>query len=317
MFEPNERFKYSNIGYGLLGLIIEAASGMPFGDYVRAHIVAPLGLVRTGPDWDAARAGEYSSGHTAALTPTQVRRRIAHVDTKALAAATGAYSTATELSAYFDAQRIGSGRLLSDASKRMMRRTESSVVVDHVVRHYGLGFELQQHRGVDVIGHGGGYPGHISRTWVDDAAELVVCVLTNSIDGPADMLAAGAMSLLHLALDQPQHERHAAPAVPAGRFASMWSVLDIVRLGSSVFAIPPGSPDPGAAAMRLQEDGTRLLTTLDAGFAPSGEPLVVRRGSCGAVESIVFGGITMWPIEQFSRALSSPVPTEILVRMSL
>ena len=30
----NDRFKYSNIGYGLLGLIIEAAFGMPYNAYV-------------------------------------------------------------------------------------------------------------------------------------------------------------------------------------------------------------------------------------------------------------------------------------------
>src|SRR5579875_740070 len=41
---PNDTFKYSNIGYSLLGLVIEAASGLPYNEYVTRHIVDRLGL---------------------------------------------------------------------------------------------------------------------------------------------------------------------------------------------------------------------------------------------------------------------------------
>lgn len=40
-FTPGARVAYSNIGYSLLGLIIEKASGMPYIDYVRQNILAP------------------------------------------------------------------------------------------------------------------------------------------------------------------------------------------------------------------------------------------------------------------------------------
>lgn len=42
--QPNARFAYSNLGYVLLGQIIENASGMPYEQYVRDHILRPLGL---------------------------------------------------------------------------------------------------------------------------------------------------------------------------------------------------------------------------------------------------------------------------------
>ncbi len=314
---PNEQFKYSNIGYGLIGLVIERSSGEAFSDYVRSNIVAPLGLTHTGPEWEIARANEFAAGHTAALTPTDVRRRITHVDTHALAAATGVYSTAAELSSYYDAHRLGSGKLLSDASKRLMRRPESSISVGRVLRHYGLGFELQQHNGIEVIGHGGGYPGHVSRSWLDETSGLVVCVLTNSIDGPADALAEGALSLMHLALDYTHQDDSDAVEVPVGRFASLWSVLDVVRLGGGVYAIPLGSPEPAASGMRLEVVDGQWRTAIAAGFTPTGEPIVVRHGAGGAIESIVVGGITMWPMDDFRHALSTSVPAELLVRMSL
>jgi CubicO group peptidase (beta-lactamase class C family) len=41
---PGTRYAYSNIGYWLLGSIVERASGEHFTSYVRAHVLQPLGV---------------------------------------------------------------------------------------------------------------------------------------------------------------------------------------------------------------------------------------------------------------------------------
>jgi CubicO group peptidase (beta-lactamase class C family) len=41
--QPGTRYAYSNFGYFLLGRVIEQISGMPYGEYVRQHVQAPLG----------------------------------------------------------------------------------------------------------------------------------------------------------------------------------------------------------------------------------------------------------------------------------
>jgi CubicO group peptidase (beta-lactamase class C family) len=43
-FRPGTKYGYSNIGYWLLGPIVERASGEVFGSYVRKHILAPLDI---------------------------------------------------------------------------------------------------------------------------------------------------------------------------------------------------------------------------------------------------------------------------------
>jgi CubicO group peptidase (beta-lactamase class C family) len=43
-FPPGTKYRYSNIGYWLLGCIVERASGEPFPSYVREHILQPLGI---------------------------------------------------------------------------------------------------------------------------------------------------------------------------------------------------------------------------------------------------------------------------------
>lgn len=43
-FDPGERYAYSNFGYCLLGRVIEAVSEQSYEDYVRAHVLAPIGI---------------------------------------------------------------------------------------------------------------------------------------------------------------------------------------------------------------------------------------------------------------------------------
>jgi CubicO group peptidase (beta-lactamase class C family) len=47
-FAPGERTGYSNAGFILLGLVVESVSQKPYQQYVRDHIILPLGLSRTG-----------------------------------------------------------------------------------------------------------------------------------------------------------------------------------------------------------------------------------------------------------------------------
>ena len=41
---PGDFFEYSNLGYDLLGVVVERASGQSFPDFVHAHIFGPLGM---------------------------------------------------------------------------------------------------------------------------------------------------------------------------------------------------------------------------------------------------------------------------------
>jgi hypothetical protein len=46
-FNPGEKHVYSNFGYAILGRVIERVSGMPYEEYVRAHVLQPVGANRT------------------------------------------------------------------------------------------------------------------------------------------------------------------------------------------------------------------------------------------------------------------------------
>ncbi len=46
-FEPGNQFRYSNTGFCLLSLVVEKASGEPFGQFLAENIFRPLGMDRT------------------------------------------------------------------------------------------------------------------------------------------------------------------------------------------------------------------------------------------------------------------------------
>ncbi len=48
--EPGTTYAYSNIAASLAAYLVEAATGMPFDQYVKAHILQPLGMNNTGYD---------------------------------------------------------------------------------------------------------------------------------------------------------------------------------------------------------------------------------------------------------------------------
>jgi len=45
--KPGTQLNYSNIGFGLLGLLVEQLSGVPFDEYCRINIFEPLGMTKT------------------------------------------------------------------------------------------------------------------------------------------------------------------------------------------------------------------------------------------------------------------------------
>ena len=304
----NERFKYSNVGYSLLGLIVEHVSGTPFRDYVIAHVIGPLGLTDTGPDLDEARRGDYAAGHTA-LAYANERIPIDHIDTGAMSAATGLYSTASDLARYAAAHFEGDDRLIGADAKRQMQHGEWKI--DGTESEYGLGFEIVTIGERRVLGHGGGYPGHITRTYFDPKDRLAVCVFTNAIDGPALGMATAAIKLVDLARrSEPDPAAAGAGAVDldtfCGRFASLWSVYDIAVLGGRLYQLSPGLIDPTLAPTRLEVVNSDTLRIADTvGYGSRGETMTFDRDADGSIRSVRGGsGSIAYPVEQFRAAIA-------------
>jgi CubicO group peptidase (beta-lactamase class C family) len=298
VLEDNDRFKYSNIGYGLLGLVIEAVTGTSYNEHVQTAIVAKLGLGDLGPELDPSRSTQYAAGYSAYAYADQ-RVPIEHVDTRALASATGFYGNAHDLVSYWSAHLSGDERLLTDASKRQMQHGLWKTTEEDGPR-YGLGLMINQVAKRDVFGHGGGYPGHITRSMVDADRRIAVSVLTNAIDGPAAQLTEGLLKLIDLAESKDRGEGDLARFT--GRFANLWGVTDIALLGGRLYQIDPTAADPTAEPTTLElSSDTTLRVASGSGFGGFGEQLRFAFAADGQIESVRgSGGLVSKPIEHYS-----------------
>ncbi len=312
VYQPGEHFKYTNVGYSLLGLAIEHASGVSYHDYVQTSIIEPLGLTATGPEWTPELTDRFAAGHTGLIDGAEPRQAIGHIDTRGMAAATGFYSTAEDLVRYAAAHFHGADELLDDHSKRLIQRDESTVVAHGAeLGTYGLGMDVTKIGERRLVGHSGGYPGHITRTYPDPVGQLAVSVLTNCIGGPATTLANGVIKLLDLAAGD--HEPDPAAADHdlsrfTGQFANLMGVGQIALLGGRLVGFYAAAPDPteGYDELRVVDENT-LQAQPEPGFGLAGEPVRFSWAADGSVESVRYGGGTRWPIDAFLARRSAQI----------
>jgi len=64
LFEPGSRYKYSNTGYYLLALVIEAVTGKTYEQNLRERILEPLGLENTGVEKPDRIVTNHARGYT-------------------------------------------------------------------------------------------------------------------------------------------------------------------------------------------------------------------------------------------------------------
>lgn len=317
--QPESTFKYTNIGFSLLGMIIGDAAGSTYNDYTKTAIVEKLGLTNTGPELDESRIDEYAGGHSGLHSWTE-RQTIPHVDTHAMAAATGFYSTAEDMVQFASAHFFGDDRLISDRSKNEMQRPMWTGLAPEAPQDgYGYGTTIHYYNGHRMVGHSGGYPGHITRTMWDPNEGLAISVLTNSVDGPAEELAAGILKILDNARSVPSKAplssgltNSAALEPPAdadpsidlnsftGRFAAVWGVTDVYLLGGKLYAGSPVGPSPHTMAAELAVvDANTLKIMGGSPYGSQGEHYRYERDADGNILSVFTGGMRAWPIEAY------------------
>lgn len=308
-FGANEYFKYSNYGYSVVGQIIESVSGRSFRDFVAEAITGPLGLPRLTADLSTGADGSHpdlAAGHSLLLDGDDELFALRNPSTGSMAAATGFVACANDLSAYASAHVTGDERLLADSSKRLMQRTESIVSADdEEIGRYALGLELHTIGKHSFVGHSGGFPGFVTRTFVDPKSSLVVSVLTNASRGPAHQLAVGIVKLIDLAVKTRARgaDDEVDPSIDLDSFATTvvagFGRTTIARMGARLLLLHPEQDDPTVEASELTVRGPdRLEIARRPGYGSAGEPVIYQRTD-GAIEVVRLGGMSSWPETAF------------------
>ena len=305
VIEPGTRFKYSNHGYGLLGLIIETVTGESYRAWITREIVEAAGLTETTPDMPVPRGVPCARGHTGRIL---LGRRLVipgDFQTHAIAAAGGFVSTAADLARFF-AQLAPAARrsVLSAASRREMVRRQWRNPHSSVEQHYGLGTISGSLNEWEWFGHSGGLQGYISRTCVLPTQDLTISVLTNAIDGAAGLWVDGAIQILQA------FARNGAPTRRVrqwgGRWWSLWGAVDLLPMGNKVMVAAPGVVNPLLDAGEIEITGrTAGRIALANGYGSHGERVRCVRARSGRIVEMWLGATQYLPAARVAREMTA------------
>ncbi|MEJ2207197.1 MAG: serine hydrolase [Gemmatimonadota bacterium] len=191
-------YAYDNVLYAVAGEVIAAVSGQSWEQFVRTHILGPVGM--TGSD---VRLSDPTVAPNAASTHARVEGRVRHVAPylgDVVNPAGGIFSNAEDMAKWvlvqLDSGRTASGeRVYPAAVTREVWRPVTPVPFGdpppelapqkRYFNFYALGLGVGDYRGERLLTHTGGLPGYLSRVAMLPERRLGVVVLTNQESGAA------------------------------------------------------------------------------------------------------------------------------------
>lgn len=202
-----EQYAYDNILFGVAQLVVEAASGMPYDQFLQSRIFAPLGMAETRYNSDYLQGMDnvamgYAKADFKDLVPAP------RMTWSNVGGAGGIYSSVHDLSKWVRVQLAGGAiaddigpgnegdRLFTGKRQAQMWTMLTPIPVSKSsipelaaaapnFMGYGEGWNLGDYRGNKLVWHTGGWPGMVSRITMLPDQDVGVIVLTNAESGAA------------------------------------------------------------------------------------------------------------------------------------
>jgi D-alanyl-D-alanine carboxypeptidase len=258
-FEPGTKFRYSNSGYQLLGLILEKVTGKPYGKLLEERITSKIGLKDT-----YLTTGAIDVKKNEALTYVRLGadwKPVSETHPSALFSAGGIVSTPADLATF--AQALFDGKVVSKESLDRMRTVRDG-------DEMGMGMEQYKFAGRTFFGHAGG--GDNYGAWLAYLPEekLAVAYTTNAKVYPVENIVRGVVEIYSgKPFAVPALESVAVRPEVLDKYVGAYSNLDapakltITRDGGTLFFKPPGAdsavPLEATAENRFQIEGVVVI----------------------------------------------------------
>lgn len=253
-----ERYRYSNLAMALLAEVIEAASGQRYEEYVKQHVLRPLGLEDTQPRMPIELLGQRLAFGYGPILRDGTRTVVKPFDIRSYCAAAGFSSTVRDLARFaswqFRVLRTRSSEVLHANTLQDMQRVHWTDPDGRVTA--GLGFGVSFLGTTRLVGHSGNTPGYCATLTMRPKEEVAVIVLTNN-EVAVDDYSHSIFALLDKGRDLP------TPKVPGpvldaytGHFSrrNRGGEQVIVPWGCGLALIPLPSRDPAAEMQLLAHD---------------------------------------------------------------
>jgi CubicO group peptidase (beta-lactamase class C family) len=153
-FTPGDQYLYSNSGYFLLSQIIKKAAGKSLREYADANIFQPLGMVNTHFHDDHT---EIVKNRASGYAPKKGGGFVISMTTLPMTGDGGVFTSVEDLFLwdrnFYDNQLGNSGQALIE------KVLKCGVLNNGKQLDYAFGLTIAKHKGLKLVGHGGGWAG--------------------------------------------------------------------------------------------------------------------------------------------------------------
>jgi CubicO group peptidase (beta-lactamase class C family) len=282
---PYRTYHYSNLAYGLLGAVLERATGESWADLAGKRLLAPLDMKRT----TYSPVEPYARGYVVHSLDDSLNEEPRH-DAGAMAPAGQLWSTVMDMAKW--------AAFLADPAPTVLSRgTVDEMCTPVVIQDeawtagHGLGPELMRVGERVYAGHGGSMPGYVSHLVVHRPSRTGVIAFANSYGLRGTSIRALSLEALTTVLDaEPVPPTPWLPAPPpdgeaaelCGRWWWMGGEFALTTDGPDLVMHPVGgSGRPPWRFVREAPDRWRGTAGTN-----TGETLTVLRGPDGRAERL-------------------------------
>jgi serine-type D-Ala-D-Ala carboxypeptidase/endopeptidase len=243
--DPGERYEYSNLGVGLLGVILARHDKTSYEAMLRRRILDPLGMKSTMIQLTPDARKRLAPGHAGG-------KAVANWDLDALAGAGALRSDAKDM-LRFVAAALGLKSTRLDSAFRLTEARQFDA--GSPTMSIGMGWHILQRPATRIIWHNGGTGGYRSFAGFSPERRIGVVVLANStlsVDDLGYHLLDSSMAMVapRIALALPGDSLQAY----VGRFQLAPSfILTITREGNALYLQATGQPRFPLFATRRDE----------------------------------------------------------------
>lgn len=177
LYPPWTELHYSNLGFGVLGMIIEKVSGRTLADYIRGNVLQPLGMNDSGFSVPERARTLLASGYYPSVGDGPMTE-VPQWELGALSAGGGIYSSVSDIALFMLYQ--------FDEHPAILRRSSVTemwlpiFLYPNVREGHGVGWWSGQVDGRALIGHGGSVDGYRTQLYLNPERRIGVAVFANS-----------------------------------------------------------------------------------------------------------------------------------------
>jgi CubicO group peptidase (beta-lactamase class C family) len=283
---PGAEFNYNNTAFGLLTMVVERVTGVPFEDWMTREVFRPLGMNSTVV---RAHTGQVIPGRAAGYTPSEAGYREVR-DLGASMGAGGIYTTVGDLARWmgnFRTARLGGPDVIREL-------TSPNVLTTGDTTNYGLGIFIDSDRGLTRWQHGGADIAHRSTFVYYPDLDAGYVVLSNYAAAPGAAGRTVAEAFFGEHMERPSDPAEAAPSASPVAVTLTPTMLDLY-VGRYELTTMPGMVlsivnEGGTLHLQVAGQSMPLTATSDSTFALQAVDAQVtfHRGSEDDLPSLTF-----------------------------